>query len=111
MRIIKESTLNRAAEFYHDRGVKTHLTSWKALIKNSDYRNPQELKRHFRNASILKSKRVVFNIKGNEFRLIVDIEYRFGLIFVIDFLSHEEYNKLDIEKITYEQSKFFKNSE
>lgn len=110
MRIIKESTLNRAAEYYHDRGIKSHLTSWKALVKKANYRNPQELKQHYKNASILNRKRVVFNIKGNEFRLVVDIEYRFGLVFVIDLLTHEEYDKLDIEKITYEQSKFFDHS-
>jgi mRNA interferase HigB len=110
MRIIKESTLNRAIVYYHSRGIKEHVGSWKALIKGSIYRNPQELKQHYRNASIINSKRVVFNIKGNEFRLIVDIEYRFGIIYVIDFLTHEEYDKVDVEQITYEQSKFFENS-
>jgi mRNA interferase HigB len=107
MRIIKESTLNRAIVHYHARGIKEHLGSWKALIKRSNYRSPQELKQHYKNASIINSKRVVFNIKGNEFRLIVDIEYRLGFVFVIDFLTHEEYDKVDIEKITYEKSKFF----
>lgn len=110
MRIIKESTLNRAIAYHHSRGIKGHVGSWKALVKESNYRNPQELKQHYRNASIINAKRVVFNIKGNEFRLIVDIEYRLGFIFIIDFLTHEEYDKVDVEKITYEQSKFFENS-
>jgi HTH-type transcriptional regulator/antitoxin HigA len=55
--------------------------------------NANELKSKYRNASVLSSKRVVFNIKGNDYRLIVDIEYRLKIVFVVWFGTHAEYNK------------------
>jgi mRNA interferase HigB len=55
----------------------------------------------YRNASIISGKRVVFNIHGNEFRLVVDIEYRLKIVFIIWFGTHQEYAKLNIKTLTY----------
>lgn len=108
MRIIAESTLERAIDYHHDRGVEDHLQSWKSYVKREIYKDPGELKVQFKNAKIINAKRVVFKIKGNQFRLVVDIEYRMGIIFVVDFLTHEEYDKIDVATITYNQSKFYR---
>lgn len=56
----------------------------------------------YRSASILNSKRVVFNIKGNEFRLIVDVEYKMKLVFVVWFGTHMEYDKINALKVDYD---------
>jgi len=54
------------------------------------------------NASIISSKRVVFNIKGNDFRLIVDIEYKLEIVFIVWFGTYEEYDKIDAKRISYD---------
>jgi len=51
---------------------------------------------------ILTSIRVVFNIKGNDYRLIVDIEYKLKIVFIVWFSTHSEYDKIDAKKISYE---------
>ena len=61
-----------------------------------------KLKAKYRNASILTSKRVVFNIKGNDFRLIVDIEYRLKIIFIVWIGTHKQYDKIDAKTISYD---------
>lgn len=52
-------------------------------------------------ASVLTDKRVVFNIHGNAFRLIVDVEYRLKIVFVIWFGAHKQYDKIDAKKVNY----------
>lgn len=59
------------------------------------------LKEHYKNSSIINSKRVVFNIHGNTFRLIVDIEYRLKIVFIVWFGTHKEYDKINAETISY----------
>lgn len=76
-------------------------------MKRASYQSANEIKNHYRNASIVSDKRVVFNVKGNDFRLIVDVEYRLGIIFIVDVLTHLEYDKVDIKNIRYEDSKFY----
>lgn len=61
-----------------------------------------ELKAKYRNASIINSKRVVFNIKGNEYRLVVDIEYKLKIVFIVWFGTHKEYDTIDAKTISYE---------
>lgn len=77
------------------------LLSWFEEVETADWSNPNELKAQYRNASILTDKRVVFNIHGNSYRLIVDIEYRLKIVFIIWFGTHQQYNKIDAKKISY----------
>lgn len=99
MRIIATSTLRE----YWERYPKTEqaLKCWFQEAESADWTNPQSLKLKYRNASILSHKRVVFNICGNKFRLIVDIEYRLKIVFVVWFGTHEEYDLIDAKQITY----------
>jgi len=59
------------------------------------------LKSSFQSASLIDSERVVFNVKGNRFRLVVDINYRHRIVFIIWFGTHEENNKINVEELTY----------
>ena len=65
------------------------------------WNNPNELKIDFKNASIIDHKRVIYNIKGNDYRLVADIEFKFKIVFVIWIGAHSNYDKLNIEKISY----------
>jgi mRNA interferase HigB len=96
MRIIKEKTLDK----YHS--TSESLKAWVSEVKNSTWNNSNELKARYGNASILSSKRVVFNIKGNDYRLIVDIEYKLKIVFIVWFGTHMEYDRIDAKTISYE---------
>jgi mRNA interferase HigB len=102
MRIIKESTLT---EYYKESKYKQAVESVKAWIyevRFTIWNNANELKAKYGNASILSSKRVVFNIKGNDYRLIVDIEYKLKIVFVVWFGTHKEYDTIDAKTVSYE---------
>ncbi len=78
------------------------VKAWIYEVRFSKWNNANELKAKYGNASILSSKRVVFNIKGNDFRLIVDIEYKLKIVFVVWFGTHKEYDKIDAKRVSYE---------
>ena len=102
MRIIKEKTLTdycRLSKYKHATGA---LRAWLNETRYSSWGNANELKAKYRNASIISSKRVVFNIKGNDYRLIVDIEYKLKIVFIVWFGTHSEYDKIDAKTVSYE---------
>ena len=99
MRVIAVKTLKDWYQKYPK--AKQALLSWYDEATSSDWSNPNELKTHYRNASILSEKRVIFNIHGNSFRLIVDIEYRLKIVFIVWFGTHKDYDQLDAKTISY----------
>jgi len=70
--------------------------------RRSTWKNSAELKANYRSASIMNSKRVVFNIKGNEYRLIVDIEYRLKIVFIAWIGTHSQYDKINVKTVSYD---------
>jgi mRNA interferase HigB len=82
--------------------AEPHLTAWIDEAKKGDWSQPADIKAQFRSASILKNRRVVFNIKGNSFRLIVAVAYRFGAVYIKFIGSHAEYDAVDAETIEME---------
>ncbi len=99
MRIIAVKTLKDA--WIKHASAKQSLLSWYEEVEQTQWKNPQELKAQFRNASIINKKRVVFNIHANDFRLVVDIEYRLGIVFIVWFGTHDVYDKIDVKEINY----------
>jgi mRNA interferase HigB len=102
MRIIAAKTLKLYWEAYPL--AKQPLLAWYEEVEKSTWSSPNELKEQYRNASVLSSKRIVFNIHGNAFRLIVDIEFRLRLVFIVWFGSHKEYDEIDAKTIYYDNS-------
>ena len=102
MRIIKEKTLTDYCSLSKYKNAEEHLKAWIYEVRHSTWNNANEMKLKYRNASIISSKRVVFNIKGNDYRLIVDIEYKLKIIFIVWFGTHEEYDKIDAKTVSYE---------
>jgi mRNA interferase HigB len=103
MRIIKEKTLIELCKLHKYKQADSSVKSWIYEVRYSVWNNVQELKQKYGTASILTSKRVVFNIKGNEFRLIVDIEFKIKIVFVVWFGTHTEYDQIDAKTISYEE--------
>lgn len=99
MRIIAVKTLKSFTEDFPKSSQP--LLAWYDECLKAEWNNPNELKAQYGNASILNDKRVVFNIHGNTYRLIVDIEYRLKIVFIVWFGTHKEYDKIDAEKIEY----------
>ena len=75
------------------------LKAWVDEATKADWKNPAEIKEQYRTASILKNRRVVFNIKGNDYRLIVAIAYQRGWMFVKFIGTHKEYDAIEADTI------------
>lgn len=99
MRVIAIKTLKDQWTAYPQ--AEQALLAWYEEVEAAEWNSPHELKQQYRNASILTDKRVVFNIHGNAYRLIVDIEYRLKIVFVVWFGTHKHYDKIDAKKVNY----------
>jgi len=80
------------------------LVSWENEISNSNFNNFNELKAIYKNASIVANNRVVFNIKGNDFRLVVSANFLQNACYVIWFGTHAEYDKINVETVKFDTS-------
>lgn len=100
MRIIAVSTLRNY--WIKNKLSEQPLKAWIQEVQYSNWKNSAQLKSKYRNASIINSKRVVFNIKGNDYRLVVDIEYRMKIIFIVWVGSYSQYDKIDIKTVSYD---------
>lgn len=75
------------------------LRSWYHEAKNANWNNANELKEQFRNASIVGEGKVVFNIKGNTYRLVEMIDYEYKVIFIRFVGTHKQYDKINVKTI------------
>jgi mRNA interferase HigB len=91
-------------------GVKKHLDAWCAEVEKGSWKDPAELKAQFRSASIVSGERVVFNIKGNHYRLVVAINYHSQILLVIWLGTHKEYDRIDVTKVAYEKERYADSS-
>ena len=100
MRILSKRTLREFRESSPDYvNSKGQLEAWHAEVEKADWDTPQDVKAQFRSAGILKDSRVVFNIKGNDYRLIVKINYPFRIVYVRFVGTHKLYDKIDVENV------------
>jgi mRNA interferase HigB len=97
MRIIAKSALKKFWDKHP--ASEQPLRVWYDEAKKAEWRNFQDIKRQFRSASIVGNDRIVFNIKGNDYRLIVLILFRNGKIFIRFVGTHKEYDKIDAKNI------------
>lgn len=97
MRIISRKRLVQFWQSHPD--AEQPLRAWYAEAKKAQWRSPVEIKAIYQHASILPNNRVVFNIKGNNYRLVVVIEYMQGKIFIRFVGTHTEYNQIDAKTI------------
>ncbi|WKZ48303.1 MAG: type II toxin-antitoxin system HigB family toxin [Anaerolineales bacterium] len=97
MRVISRKKLREFWEEHPD--SRQPLQAWYADVKHSDWKKPSDIKNVYRNASFLSNNRVVFNIKGNNYRVVVVVEYSFGIVFIRFVGTHKEYDRIDAETI------------
>jgi len=99
MRVIAFKTLKVFFEKPEYADSEVSLRAWYHYAKAAEWKSPQELKQQFKHASIIGEGRVVFNIKGNAYRLIAAIDYEFQVIYVRFIGTHKEYEKIDAKTI------------
>ncbi len=95
MRIVSKRTLR---EFWGQpiySNSQGQLEAWHNEVIKADWSTPQELKAQFGNASILQNSRAVFNIKGNEYRLIVKVNYPYKIVYIRFVGTHEMYDQVN----------------
>ena len=93
MRIIARSTLREYWQKHPD--TEQPLKAWFDDTSRANWKTPSDIKDNYANASIIANNRVVFNIKGNNHRLIVHIRYDISIVFIRFIGTHQEYNKID----------------
>jgi len=96
-RIFAKSTLRKFWEEYPD--TEQYLKTWYDTVINADWRNPADVKQTYTTASILRNNRIVFNIKGNSYRLIAKFNFEKQWIFIRFVGTHIEYDKIDANTI------------
>jgi mRNA interferase HigB len=79
--------------------ASTQLKAWYYEVKKAQWNNPLEVKEKYRTASIIKGTRVVFNIKGNKYRLVTKVNYQMKVVYFKFFGTHQEYNKINVEEL------------
>ncbi len=99
MRIFSRKTLKEFWELPNYINSEQPLKSWYDEAKKATWETPNEIKAQYANASILKEGRVVFNIHGNTYRLIIKINYDFGVIYIRFVGTHEEYDKINANEV------------
>lgn len=100
MRVIALKTLRAFCARHRD--AEQPLLAWHDEVSRAHWAQPADIKAQFRSASILKNRRVVFNIKGNEYRLVVALAYNTGLVFVKFIGTHKAYDAIDAETVDME---------
>ena len=95
MRIIAKKALREFWERHRD--AEEQLLAWYREVEKEDWDTPAKLKEKFRSASVIGDNRVVFNIKGNDYRLIASVQYQAGVRAIRFFGTHAEYDKIDAE--------------
>jgi mRNA interferase HigB len=96
-RIFSKSTLREYWEKYSD--SEQYLKTWYDTAVSSDWKTPSDVKQTYANASILKNSRIVFNIKGNSYRLVTKFNFEKQWIYIRFIGTHAEYDKIDANTI------------
>ena len=97
MRIIAKKALREFWERHSD--AEEPLLAWYREVKQADWETPASLKEMYGSASIVGDNRVIFNIKGNDYRLVVKINYPYRVVYIRFVGTHAEYDAVDVEEV------------
>jgi mRNA interferase HigB len=97
MRIIAKKALREFWTRYPD--AEEPLLAWYREVEGEDWDTPAKVKAKYRSASIVGDNRVVFNIKGNDYRLVAKINYPYRTLYVRFVGTHDEYNAINVEEV------------
>lgn len=105
MRIIARRTLREFVESlvgHKDRqAVKAALDSWFDEVSRAAWTSSAEVKKRYATASVVNAERVVFNIKGNDYRLVVAVDYERAIVWIKWIGTHKDYDKIDVTEVDH----------
>ena len=103
MRVIARRTLR---EFVASRGghkdhaaLKAAVDAWFDEVRKADWKSTADVKRHYASASVVSADRIVFNIKGNDYRLVVSVDFEKGIVWIKWIGTHEDYDQIDVKEV------------
>jgi mRNA interferase HigB len=99
MRVIAVAALRAFWGLPTHRDVEEPLRAWYDEATKADWKQPADIKAQYRSASVLKNRRVVFNIKGNDYRLVVAISYKLQIVYVKFIGTHKQYDEIDAQTV------------
>lgn len=97
--VVTENYLADRAGHKGIKAARSQYVAWLDIVARAQWRNPEDVKGSYPKASILKAGRVVFNIKGNDYRLIARVQYQAGILVIRFFGTHAEYDEIDAETV------------
>ena len=107
MRIVARRTLRRfvnSLSGHKDQpAVKAALDAWFDEVKKAHWRSTAEVRQSYATASVVTADRVVFNVKGNAYRLVVAVDFEKRIVWIKWIGTHRDYDRIDVRNVTYEK--------
>jgi mRNA interferase HigB len=107
MRIIARRTLRAFIESlagHKDQpAVKAALDAWFHEVKKAQWSSTADVKRSYATASVVTAERIVFNVKGNSYRLVVAVDFEKGIVWIKWIGTHKEYDRINVREVDYEE--------
>jgi len=101
-RTLREFTASRAG--HKDQpALKAALDAWFEEVRRARWKSTAEIKRHYATASIITAERIVFNIKGNSYRLVVAVDFDKSIVWIKWIGSHRDYDRIDVTEVDHEK--------
>jgi len=105
MRIIARRTLREFIESLSGQkdqpAVKAALDAWFDEVSKAEWASSADVKRLYATASIVSAERIVFNIKGNDYRLVVSVDFEKGIVWIKRIGTHKAYDKIDVKEVKH----------
>jgi mRNA interferase HigB len=106
MRVIARRTLREFVEsragHSDQRALKAAVDAWFGEVRKARWSNPADVKRLYASASVVASDRIVFNIRGNAYRLVVAVDFEKGIVWIKWLGTHRDYDRIDIKEVDLE---------
>jgi len=107
MRIIARRTLKAfvaSRSGHRDQPVlRAAIDAWFGEVRRAKWSNTADVKRHYRTASVVSADRIVFNIKGNDYRLVVSVDFEKGIVWIKWIGAHRDYDLIDVKRVEHEK--------
>ena len=81
--------------------VRSAVDAWFDEVSKAEWKNASDVKRRYATASIVRADRIVFNIKGNSYRLVVSVDFEKATVWIKWIGTHRDYDKIDVKEIRY----------
>jgi len=105
MRIIARRTLRRFVESragHRDQAaLKAALDAWFTELRKANWASTADVKRLYASASIVNADRIVFNVKGNDYRLVVSVDFEKGIVWIRWLGAHRDYDRIDVRRVEH----------